>query len=125
MVERGKREGDAPTTAISRVEQLYPRAGRGAARPSWPASPTSRTVRWVQDEPANNGPAPHFRLNVFPELGPRGRDHLAADLELAGRRAPHSRHVEELKQLLAAGVRPSSAMYFTDRGVEELAHPAR
>ena len=53
--------------AIVRVEQLYP----------WPIKHIKEqldkypnaTVRWVQDEPENQGPWPSYYLNVVPELG--------------------------------------------------------
>lgn len=65
MVERKKSERD--DVAILRVEQLYP----------WPIEeikaelakyPDAR-VKWVQDEPFNQGPWPSYHLNVVPELG--------------------------------------------------------
>lgn len=64
VVERQKRERD--DVAIVRVEQLYP----------WPTAeiqaelakyPNAR-VKWVQDEPFNQGPWPTFALNIVPEL---------------------------------------------------------
>jgi 2-oxoglutarate dehydrogenase E1 component len=67
MVERGKRE-NGDTVAVARVEQLYP----------WPVEelkaeiakyPNLKTVRWVQDEPFNQGPWPSYALNVVPHLG--------------------------------------------------------
>jgi 2-oxoglutarate dehydrogenase E1 component len=67
MVERGKR-GLESTFAIARAEQLYP----------WPTEelkaelatyPNLKHVKWVQDEPRNQGPWPTFALNVVPELG--------------------------------------------------------
>ncbi|GAB7004065.1 multifunctional oxoglutarate decarboxylase/oxoglutarate dehydrogenase thiamine pyrophosphate-binding subunit/dihydrolipoyllysine-residue succinyltransferase subunit [Nocardioides sp. AN3] len=67
MVERGKRD-NGDTFAIARVEQLYP----------WPIEelnaeiakyPNLRQVRWVQDEPFNQGPWPGYALNVVPHLG--------------------------------------------------------
>jgi multifunctional 2-oxoglutarate metabolism enzyme len=67
MVERGKRE-NGNTFAIARVEQLYP----------WPVEdlkaeiakyPHLKKVRWVQDEPFNQGPWPSYALNVVPQLG--------------------------------------------------------
>ncbi|MEP9383703.1 multifunctional oxoglutarate decarboxylase/oxoglutarate dehydrogenase thiamine pyrophosphate-binding subunit/dihydrolipoyllysine-residue succinyltransferase subunit [Nocardioides sp. KR10-350] len=67
MVQRGKRD-NADTFAIGRVEQLYP----------WPTEqikaelakyPNLKKVRWVQDEPYNQGPWPVYALNVIPELG--------------------------------------------------------
>jgi len=67
VVERKKRE-DGNRYAIARVEQLYP----------WPTAdlkteiakyPNLTKVRWVQDEPFNQGPWPSYALNVVPELG--------------------------------------------------------
>lgn len=65
VVERQKRERE--DVAIVRVEQLYP----------WPtaeiqaelAKYPNATVKWVQDEPFNQGPWPTFALNIVPELG--------------------------------------------------------
>ena len=65
VVDRQKRERN--DVAIVRVEQLYP----------WPveelkaelAKYPSATVRWVQDEPFNQGPWPSYYLNVVPQLG--------------------------------------------------------
>ncbi|HSX67258.1 multifunctional oxoglutarate decarboxylase/oxoglutarate dehydrogenase thiamine pyrophosphate-binding subunit/dihydrolipoyllysine-residue succinyltransferase subunit [Nocardioides sp.] len=65
VVERQKRERD--DVAIVRVEQLYP----------WPtaeiqaelAKYPNAKVKWVQDEPFNQGPWPTFALNIAPELG--------------------------------------------------------
>ncbi|MGN6162724.1 MAG: multifunctional oxoglutarate decarboxylase/oxoglutarate dehydrogenase thiamine pyrophosphate-binding subunit/dihydrolipoyllysine-residue succinyltransferase subunit [Marmoricola sp.] len=65
VVERAKRE--RKDVAILRVEQLYP----------WPlkqlqeelAKYPDATVKWVQDEPENQGPWPSYYLNVVPELG--------------------------------------------------------
>jgi 2-oxoglutarate dehydrogenase E1 component len=65
MVERQKAERD--DVAIVRVEQLYP----------WPTEQLkaeldkypNATVKWVQDEPYNQGPWPSFYLNVVPQLG--------------------------------------------------------
>ncbi|HEY0888356.1 MAG TPA: multifunctional oxoglutarate decarboxylase/oxoglutarate dehydrogenase thiamine pyrophosphate-binding subunit/dihydrolipoyllysine-residue succinyltransferase subunit [Nocardioides sp.] len=67
MVERTKRD-NGEAFAIARVEQLYP----------WPIEelkaeiakyPNLTTVRWVQDEPVNQGPWPTYALSVLPELG--------------------------------------------------------
>jgi len=65
VVNRTKTERD--DVAIVRVEQLYP----------WPtqalkeelAKYPDAVVRWVQDEPYNQGPWPSFHLNVVPDLG--------------------------------------------------------
>lgn len=98
MVERAKRE-DAGRFAIARIEQLYPRP-EAEIREEIARYPKLRTVRWVQDEPANNGPWPHYQLNVWP--------HVDAQVELVGRVESSSpsvgtvkRHTEEQKDLVA------------------------
>ncbi|MFL6106085.1 MAG: multifunctional oxoglutarate decarboxylase/oxoglutarate dehydrogenase thiamine pyrophosphate-binding subunit/dihydrolipoyllysine-residue succinyltransferase subunit, partial [Marmoricola sp.] len=98
MVERGKRQGDDPTSAIVRVEQLYPLPVE-ELKAELSRFPNLRTVRWVQDEPANMGPAPHFRLNLFGQL-----DQEVAVISRAASSSPsvgqHSRHVDEGKSLM-------------------------
>jgi 2-oxoglutarate decarboxylase len=100
MVERAKQQGDSPTTAIARVEQLYPRP-EAELKAEIAKYPNLREVRWVQDEPANMGPAPHFRLNLFPTL-----DREVTVLSRPASSSPsvgvHSRHVEEQKSLMTA-----------------------
>jgi 2-oxoglutarate dehydrogenase E1 component len=105
MVERGKRQGEEPTTAVVRVEQLYPRPF-DEIKAELGRYPNLRTVRWVQDEPANMGPAPHYRLNVFP--------HLGYDVTVVSRPessspsvGQHTRHVEEQKSILDAAFAPA------------------
>ncbi|MEI5674671.1 MULTISPECIES: multifunctional oxoglutarate decarboxylase/oxoglutarate dehydrogenase thiamine pyrophosphate-binding subunit/dihydrolipoyllysine-residue succinyltransferase subunit [unclassified Nocardioides] len=66
MVERAKRE-DSERFAIGRVEQLYPRP-IDAIRAEIARYPHLKQVRWVQDEPLNMGPWPHYALNVWPEV---------------------------------------------------------
>ncbi|WP_205471016.1 multifunctional oxoglutarate decarboxylase/oxoglutarate dehydrogenase thiamine pyrophosphate-binding subunit/dihydrolipoyllysine-residue succinyltransferase subunit [Nocardioides sp. SYSU D00038] len=66
MVERAKRE-DAERFAIARVEQLYP-APLDDIRAEIARYPHLKALRWVQDEPANMGPWPHYALNVWPEV---------------------------------------------------------
>ncbi|HEX4189939.1 MAG TPA: multifunctional oxoglutarate decarboxylase/oxoglutarate dehydrogenase thiamine pyrophosphate-binding subunit/dihydrolipoyllysine-residue succinyltransferase subunit [Marmoricola sp.] len=97
-VERGKRQGDDPTTAIVRIEQLYPNPVE-ELRAELSRYPNLRTVRWVQDEPANMGPAQHLHLNLFGQLD--------QDVQIISRTASsspsvgqHSRHVEENKSLM-------------------------
>jgi multifunctional 2-oxoglutarate metabolism enzyme len=67
MAERKKREGDAPTTAVLRMEQLYPRPVE-ELRNELKRFPHLQEVRWVQDEPANMGPWPHMALHLTSEL---------------------------------------------------------
>ncbi len=66
MVERAKRE-NSERFAIARVEQLYPRP-LDEIRAEIARYPHLRTVRWVQDEPANMGAWPHYQFNVWPEV---------------------------------------------------------
>ncbi|NPC96143.1 multifunctional oxoglutarate decarboxylase/oxoglutarate dehydrogenase thiamine pyrophosphate-binding subunit/dihydrolipoyllysine-residue succinyltransferase subunit [Nocardioides sp. zg-DK7169] len=66
MVERAKRE-DGERFAIGRVEQLYPRP-LDDIQAEIARYPHLKEVRWVQDEPLNMGPWPHYALNVVPEL---------------------------------------------------------
>jgi 2-oxoglutarate dehydrogenase E1 component len=98
MVERGKRQAEDPTTAIVRVEQLYP-SPVGEIAAELARFPHLQEVRWVQDEPLNMGPAPHFQINVFPALERPVRviSRPASSSPSVGQ---HSRHVAELKELL-------------------------
>jgi 2-oxoglutarate dehydrogenase E1 component len=61
--------------------------------------PHLKSVRWVQDEPRNMGPWPHYALNAWPALGHR--------VEPVTRPASSSpsvgtvkRHMEEQKALI-------------------------
>ncbi|MDO7867339.1 multifunctional oxoglutarate decarboxylase/oxoglutarate dehydrogenase thiamine pyrophosphate-binding subunit/dihydrolipoyllysine-residue succinyltransferase subunit [Nocardioides jiangxiensis] len=65
VVERQKQGRD--DVAIVRVEQLYPwpTAEIAAELAKYP----NAKVKWVQDEPFNQGPWPTFALNIVPELG--------------------------------------------------------
>ncbi len=98
MVERGKRE-DGGRFAIARIEQLYPRPV-DEIRAEIARYPHLKHVRWVQDEPANMGPWPHYALNVWPTL----------DLEVEPVTRPAcsspsvgtaKRHAEEQRELMA------------------------
>ena len=98
MVERAKRQGEDLTTAIVRLEQLYPRPTEEVAE-ELARFPHLQAVRWVQDEPANMGPAPHLRLNMFPALDQPVRvvTRPASTSPAVGQA---KRHQEELKTLL-------------------------
>ena len=100
MVERGKQQGDKPTTAIARLEQLYPRP-EAELKAEIERYPNLKEIRWVQDEPANMGPSPHLRLNLFPTLDRPVRiiSRPASSSPSVGQ---HSRHVEELKGIMSA-----------------------
>ena len=97
MVEREKRE-DKGRFAIARVEQLYPRP-LDDIKAEIARFPKLSTVRSVQDEPVNQGPWPHYALDVVPELD--------AKVESITRQASSSpsvgtvkRHTEEQKDLI-------------------------
>ena len=101
-VERTKRE-DGQRVAIARIEQLYPRPV-DLIREEIKRYPNLKAIRWVQDEPVNMGPWPHYQLNVWPELG----DEVGIRIEPVTRGASASpsvgvakRHQEEQKDLLA------------------------
>lgn len=98
MVERAKLENSG-RFAIARVEQLYPRP-EAEIREEIARFPKLKAVRWVQDEPANMGPWPHYALNVWP--------HVDATVEVVSRPESSSpsvgtvkRHTEEQKDLIA------------------------
>jgi 2-oxoglutarate dehydrogenase E1 component len=66
MVDRAKRE-NPERFAIARVEQLYPRP-LDDIKAEIARYPHLKEVRWVQDEPRNNGPWPHYALNAWAEV---------------------------------------------------------
>jgi 2-oxoglutarate decarboxylase len=99
MVERKKREGDEPTTAIARVEQLYPRPV-DEIRAEMGKYPSLKEIRWVQDEPANMGPWPHMALHLTAELGSIPFYRVSRPESSSPSVGQHSRHVEEQKALL-------------------------
>jgi 2-oxoglutarate dehydrogenase E1 component len=99
MVERKKREGDDPHTAIVRLEQLYPRPV-AELKAELAKYPNLQEVRWVQDEPANMGPWPHMALNLTPELDGIPFYRVSRPESSSPSVGQHSRHVEEQKALL-------------------------
>jgi multifunctional 2-oxoglutarate metabolism enzyme len=97
MVERKKRD-DASRFAIARLEQLYPHPAE-ELKSCIESLPNLKAIRWVQDEPRNMGPWPHYALNVWP--------HLEIPVEAVTREASSSpsvgtlkRHMEEQKALV-------------------------
>jgi 2-oxoglutarate decarboxylase len=99
MKERGQREGEEPTTAIVRLEQLYPRPVE-ELRAELAKYANLQEVRWVQDEPANMGPWPHMALNLTPELGGVPFYRVSRPESSSPSVGQHSRHLEEQKELL-------------------------
>ena len=65
LLARRQKSGDT-STAIVRVEQLYP-LPLDEIRKALRAYPDA-DVAWVQDEPANQGPWPFMALNLVPQL---------------------------------------------------------
>ena len=99
MVDRAKRE-NGDTFAIGRIERLYPHP-LAEIKAEMAKYPNLKAVRWVQDEPRNMGPWPHYHLNVWPEL-----DVTVEPITRSASAAPSvgtlKRHVEEQKTLLDA-----------------------
>ncbi|WP_310962629.1 multifunctional oxoglutarate decarboxylase/oxoglutarate dehydrogenase thiamine pyrophosphate-binding subunit/dihydrolipoyllysine-residue succinyltransferase subunit [Nocardioides terrisoli] len=98
MVEREKRQGEEPTTAIARLEQLYP-VPVEEVKAEIGRYPNLHEVRWVQDEPANMGPLPHLQLNLFPSL-PGRVDPISRAASSSPSVGQHSRHVQEQKEII-------------------------
>ncbi len=99
MVDRAKRE-NGDTFAIGRIERLYP-IPLAEIEAEVAKYPNLKAVRWVQDEPRNMGPWPHYQLNVWPEL-----DVTVEPVTRPASASPSvgtvKRHVEEQKTLLDA-----------------------
>ncbi len=102
MVERSKRE-DGARFAIGRIERLYPNPLE-EIRAEVAKYPNLQAIRWVQDEPRNMGPWPHYQLNTWPEL-----ELTVEPVTRPASAAPSvgtvKRHVEEQKTLLDAAFR--------------------
>jgi len=94
--------------AIARVEQLYPLPwSEVAAEVS--RFPGLREVRWVQDEPANQGPWPSMALRLPPHLERAGGRLPLTRVSRPESSAPsvgsHSVHVEQQRLLMAEALR--------------------
>ena len=94
--------GRPARVAIARLEQLYPRPVDEISE-EIAQYPNLKEIRWVQDEPANMGPWPHYAAQPWPELG----DEVGIRIEPVSRDASASpsvgaakRHQEEQKDLL-------------------------
>lgn len=98
LAARRAKEGDE-STAIVRVEQLYPLPVE-EIKEQLAQYPDAEVV-WAQDEPANQGPWPFMALNLVPELDPTVR--LASRPALAATSAgTKGRHDEEAEVLQKA-----------------------
>ena len=99
MVERDKRD-DGAKFAIGRVERLYPDP-IDEIRAEIAKYPHLKAIRWVQDEPRNMGPWPHYQLNVWPELGVTVEP-ITRPASAAPSVGTLKRHAEEQKTLMDA-----------------------
>jgi len=100
LAERAKREGDEPRSAILRVEQLYPRPVE-QLRAALERFPKLAELRWVQDEPANQGAWPHMALHLTRELDGLPFYRVSRPESSSPSVGQHSRHAEEQKALLS------------------------
>ena len=96
VAERAKRGENS--TAIVRVEQLYPLpvaeiAAQAAAHPH-------ANLLWVQDEPANQGPWPFVALNTQEALAGRALRRVSRRATASPATGSHHLHEEEQKALL-------------------------
>ena len=105
FVERARRE-DAERFAIARIEQLYPRP-LAEIKAEMGKYPHLKAVRWVQDEPANMGPWPHYQLNVWPELDITV-ERVSRDASSSPSVGTLKRHTEEQQELLRQSFAPVS-----------------
>ncbi len=103
MAERTRVQGETPTTAVVRVEQLYPRP-IAEIKAELERYPRLREVVWVQDEPENMGAWPHYGLKVAPELDVPMRV-VSRPESTSPAVGQHSRHVTEQKAILEAAFR--------------------
>ena len=98
LLARREKSGDT-STAIVRVEQLYP-LPLDEIRTALRAYPDA-DVAWVQDEPANQGPWPFMALNLVPQLdGPVTL--VSRPASAATSAGTKGRHDQELSTLLDA-----------------------
>jgi 2-oxoglutarate dehydrogenase E1 component len=99
FAERQRREDTR--TAIVRLEQLYPRP-LDEVNAILAAFPRATEVRWVQDEPANQGPWPHVALHFPGNLERNLPLSLVARSESSTTAVgSHNRHVDEQEALMA------------------------
>ena len=121
LAER-RRAAGLGNVAIVRVERLYPLpAAEIAAELS--RYPADAEIVWVQEEPANMGGWPYMGLQAAQRHRPASRPDLAAAQLGARRRLGQGarRRARPARRRRPGPQRLSPAVYFTDRGIEELA----
>ncbi|WP_344329030.1 multifunctional oxoglutarate decarboxylase/oxoglutarate dehydrogenase thiamine pyrophosphate-binding subunit/dihydrolipoyllysine-residue succinyltransferase subunit [Aeromicrobium halocynthiae] len=99
FAERKKREGDEPRTAIVRIEQLYPRPIE-ELKSELARFSGLKEVRWVQDEPVNQGPWPHVAMHYPAELGDRRIVSVTRPESSTTAVGSKARHDQEHKELM-------------------------
>lgn len=101
FAERNKREEDSSRTAIVRLEQLYPRPIEQIKAELERFSGVEE-VRWVQDEPENQGPWPHVQMHFPAQLGDLPLTPVTRPESSTTAVGSKSRHDEENKALMNA-----------------------
>jgi multifunctional 2-oxoglutarate metabolism enzyme len=96
LAERDKRRDTR--TAIARLEQLYPLPS-SEIEAELRRYPNLQEIRWVQDEPENQGPWPYVALHL-PQALDRSLSAIARPESASPSVGSHARHVEEQKLLL-------------------------
>ncbi len=99
FAERAKRESDQTRTAIVRLEQIYPRP-TAELNAEINRFPNAQEVRWVQDEPANQGPWPHIALHFMGEFDGLPLSRVSRAESSAPSVGSHARHVQEFESLM-------------------------
>ena len=111
LIAEREKQDEGAQFAIGRAEQLYPNPIEDV-KAEIAKYPNLRTIRWVQDEPANMGPWPHFRLNVWPALKSEIRvERVSRPASAAPAVGTVKQHTEQQKSLLSeafAGARQLS-----------------
>ena len=90
---------DKISTAIVRVEQLYPLPVE-EIKAELAKYPNLQEIRWVQDEPANQGPWPFMALNLTEHLGGKPFYRVSRRAMSATSVGSHSVHVSEQAELM-------------------------
>jgi len=99
LAERKKAEPDKISTAILRVEQLYPLPSE-EIKAELAKYPNLQEIRWVQDEPANQGPWPFMALNLTEHLGGKPFYRVSRPAMSAPSVGSHNVHLTELATLM-------------------------
>jgi len=100
LVAERERRGDT-RTAIIRLERLYPLPWR--TLPAMVDSyPQAASIRWVQEEPANQGAWPFMALNLSPVIGNRPIEGISRPSSSSPAVGSHHRHEEEQRAVVAA-----------------------